>query len=489
MGINVLNYFESLIQNTAVANKLINATFINLLSKMLSSFKFSQLKARICSVIGLLIRFATVIDNDVAESGMCEMLLEMLKEKNETLKRKAMASAGEYLFYAATQMDDESADTVWDISPLNVAAVVRCLKPGEDDIVKNYACKTIENIVSQSMTAGYKFSTIETASLLLNIFNTTKNDTLRISAAVAISHVCKLNSSVFPTFFDVFGFGNFCGVLADNHIRIQQAFITLLLFALKNSYQLVENLFLANIAKDPLLPSIATLIESSNPVVKGKCILTVVYMMQNNISWIPLLGNQGLYPHIDRVARDSYKYLKSCITTLCDTMEKVATDVLSVITEELQNKLRVKNSKQHIDGSNSIDSKLANDALHKIMLKTAPHLSSGTDTSIFKGQLIYIQILQDMTQSQALRAHIITAKSLKLLSDLFELSEAKEYDCVVLALVHLLECLSSNPKLLPGYCEVILHSLLPALISRIYSKHEEIRYLCFKLVCDIFLNI
>ena len=43
-----------------------------------------------------------MIGNDVAESGLSLLLCEVVKDKNEKVRRKAAASLGELLFYAAT---------------------------------------------------------------------------------------------------------------------------------------------------------------------------------------------------------------------------------------------------------------------------------------------------------------------------------------------------------------------------------------------------
>lgn len=51
----------------------------------------------------------------MAESGLCGLLAEISKDKAEKVRRKAVASLGEFLFYAATQLDDEQADAVWEI--------------------------------------------------------------------------------------------------------------------------------------------------------------------------------------------------------------------------------------------------------------------------------------------------------------------------------------------------------------------------------------
>ena len=105
--INALLYFESIIVNSNVSNRLINSAFMNLLVKMMKNIKSPLIKIRLCSVIGLLIRHSTVIENELAESDICNQLIETMKDKNEKVRKKAIAALGEYLFYAATQLDDE----------------------------------------------------------------------------------------------------------------------------------------------------------------------------------------------------------------------------------------------------------------------------------------------------------------------------------------------------------------------------------------------
>jgi len=482
-GSHVLAYFETIIQNTNVANKLINTMFITYLAKMLASLKSSVLKIRVCSVIGTLVRHATIIENDVAESGICELLQDALKEKHDGVRRKAIAALGEYLFYAATQLDDESAGSSWAISPLTVSSVIKCIKPGEDEIVRFYACKAIENITSQSVTAGYLFSTIESASLLINIFNTTKNEFLRTSAAVALSHICKLNASVFPTFFDIFKFENFCNILSDSLARIQQAFITLLLFGVKNAYTLIEKHFLQN--PTVLIPAMAKMLEGSSPVIKGKVLLVIGLLIQNNIVWMPLLGMKSIYQHIDRMQKENYKYLRICLATLCDIVEKVCGQTLQSVFDDLNTKLSGKsNGKSPKAMKPSIESKLDSDPLFKYFAKNAPGLIP-VSNSAFYGPLALINILKDIAMSMALKPKVIPADSFKMLCEIFAQADNKEYEQLQLGVLQVIDTLASTPKLLTSYCDIILLSLLPNLIAKVYSKNVELRCSCFKLACDI----
>ena len=107
--------------------------------------------------MGLLIRHSTVIENDVAESEICSQLVDVLmRDKNEKVRRGAVAALGEFMFYAATQLDDEQADPCWEIRDDSINAIIKSLRvmdsnTGEctaDETVIFYAVKTLENITA-----------------------------------------------------------------------------------------------------------------------------------------------------------------------------------------------------------------------------------------------------------------------------------------------------------------------------------------------------
>lgn len=69
--LNALTYFESIIDNSKISNRLINSAFISLLVTQLKITKTPGIKIRLCSVIGLLVRHSTVIEVELAESDVC----------------------------------------------------------------------------------------------------------------------------------------------------------------------------------------------------------------------------------------------------------------------------------------------------------------------------------------------------------------------------------------------------------------------------------
>lgn len=72
---NALIYFESIIVNSNVSNRLINSMFVSMLVRMLQTVKAPGVRQRLCSVIGLLVRHSTVIDVELAESEVCSVLV------------------------------------------------------------------------------------------------------------------------------------------------------------------------------------------------------------------------------------------------------------------------------------------------------------------------------------------------------------------------------------------------------------------------------
>lgn len=113
---------QSLCLDTQSANLLINSSLMTLIVRQLKNTKSNSLRARLAHVAGLLIRWATYISDNVryeaeswavlifyycSKSGIVTTLADLLRERDEKVRRRVIAALGEILFYAATQ-DDES---------------------------------------------------------------------------------------------------------------------------------------------------------------------------------------------------------------------------------------------------------------------------------------------------------------------------------------------------------------------------------------------
>lgn len=100
---NVIRYLEMLSNNADAANILTNGPIMLLLVKMLRLSKTSALRVQLASLIGLLIRHSTFIEDDLANSGILGSLTDGLRDKQEKVRRFSMAALGELLFYISTQ--------------------------------------------------------------------------------------------------------------------------------------------------------------------------------------------------------------------------------------------------------------------------------------------------------------------------------------------------------------------------------------------------
>jgi serine/threonine-protein kinase ULK4 len=103
--LNTLKYLETVCANAESANILINGPAMQMLVKMLRTSKIPALRAQVIYAMGLLIRYATLIEEELASTGIIAVLSQGLRDKQDKVRRCSMATLGELLFYIATQND------------------------------------------------------------------------------------------------------------------------------------------------------------------------------------------------------------------------------------------------------------------------------------------------------------------------------------------------------------------------------------------------
>ncbi|CAI0466638.1 unnamed protein product [Linum tenue] len=169
---NAIRYLEMLSSNAEIANIFTNGPVMLILVKMLRLSKASALRVQLASLIGLLIRHATFIEDDLANSGILSSLTDGLRDRQEKVRRFCMAALGELLFYIATQNDQsrdnnppespakDSSKSVpgWQVPNSLISMVSSVLRKGEDDITQLYALRTIENVCSQGSHWAARFT-------------------------------------------------------------------------------------------------------------------------------------------------------------------------------------------------------------------------------------------------------------------------------------------------------------------------------------------
>ena len=166
--------------------------------------------------------------------------------------------------------------------------------------------------------------------MLFHIYNTVKDENLRISAAVSISHICKLNTTLFPTIFTSFTSRNFAAALDEGAPRIQQAFITMLNIALTQPYQKLDE----TLQDEALFHSaLSKLIENQQIVIRGKSLLTFLLLFKMNPSWFVIAVDLEFYRNIDKLLRDNFKYVQCCLLCMIESVSEMCPTLINHVSD------------------------------------------------------------------------------------------------------------------------------------------------------------
>lgn len=309
--LNLLNYFETIIQDKEIANNIINTSFITIFITFLAKNKSEALKTRVCCIIAYLIRYATVIENPLDELGLCRVLDTLVKDKNVELGRKAIATLGEYLFFVTTQAEgEEESSAFWKISDESLSTLLYATEINRDDTIKFYAVKAIENITALTQIAKLYFTPNDSfLSRFLEIFRYNKNPELRQSAVYTISHLIRLEPKLYKSFLDKLPLPELQKYLQNETTKIQQALLNCVLFAVhseSNKQALVRNenfsTFLAFLIQH---------LDHSNIIIKMKIVLTFSFILEDSYN-IGTFGDK-LFSVIQKLRKENSNELHQSV--------------------------------------------------------------------------------------------------------------------------------------------------------------------------------
>jgi len=280
--LNILNYFETIIQDKEIANNIINTSFITLFIGLLQKSKNDLVKIRVCSIIAYLIRYSTVIENPLDELGLNKILDVLIKDKNLDLAKKATATLGEYLFFVTTQAEgEEEGSSNWRISDESLSSLLYAIDLNRDDTIKFYAVKAIENITALTQIARVYFTSHDVFMMkLLELFNKSKNQELRLSAIYTISHLIRLEPALFKNLLEKKSLNEFKRSLEEEQPKFQQAILNSFILGVIGENQGIY------ITKNEFFPKFVTflkvLLEQGTPIVKMKIILLLGCIIEDS---------------------------------------------------------------------------------------------------------------------------------------------------------------------------------------------------------------
>ena len=364
--VNTLAYFETLCCDTAAANVLINSSLMTLFVRMLRASKAPALRIRLTSAMGLLLRHATYITDELAASGIVIVLTECLRDKNERVRRRAMATLGELLFYIATQQHEaarqrEAASSsaeggpipnaaphngeppppsAWQIPASTVGTVTRMLRQGEDEIAQHYAVKTMENIASHGGEWASRFCGPETVSSLVAIARAASSEQLRGTAASTLARACRASPEALRTTMEKHGVKALAGMLRDPSQRAQQAALDVLIRGLADAG--ARDRASLGGPEDQLtrelLPALVAALDRGASAARGKSALVLAALFRVDHRWMlaACAGTKTLALLDRELAREKDEFVRRCVAKLVDVLASVAPKIRRAALREIE---------------------------------------------------------------------------------------------------------------------------------------------------------
>ncbi|MED6121685.1 hypothetical protein PIB30_032454 [Stylosanthes scabra] len=475
---NVIRYLGMLSSNADAANILTNGPIMLMLVKLLRQSKASALRVQLASLIGLLIRHSTVVDDSLASSGILGSLTDSLRDKQEKVRRFSMAALGELLFYISTQNADCSKDNIplespskdsrttcgWQVTNALLSLVSSMLRKGEDDITQLYALRTIENIFSQGGLWVGRLSSQDVISNLCYIYRAAgKQESMRLTAGSCLVRLVRFNPPSIQSVVEKLSFKDLASALVKGSPREQQVSLNLLNMAMLGSHMLtsIGRYLIALVEDKNLIPSLVSLVEQGSEVLKGKALFFVALLCKHGRRWLPhFFCSQKLLSIVDRLGKEKDTYVRQCLDAFVNIVASTIPGLLDIITGDIQQMMGGRRH-GHISALSSRSAPKTNIHLFPVVL----HLLS---TSTFKHKVVTVQVLRQL------------ANLIKLIETPFQ-----GRDDFQITLLRILESVTEESRVIFGNPDIFIREILPSL-TVLYkgNKDGDARFLCLKIFFD-----
>lgn len=272
---------------------------------------------------------------DIPKLGIVPVLMELLKDPSNHVRRRAIAALGEYLFYGSDQIDGSPENDIWEIPFQVVSTLIRILKNGsEDEVVLHYAVKTVENIVCKSKSggAGDKFCFPEFIQVGLKLYKNTKHQGIRNSAIVCLSSVCLLAPAFTAEVVQNLELKNIFAQVSDSEKKSQQALMNLVnLYIMYGSEAEVRVVF-DNLKT--ISPFMISFFEHGSVAVKCKTLLLFTMLVAEDPTLLADPQLSKVFQLIEKLALDKNKHLKNVLKEFVVLLDSQLERCLEIIEND-----------------------------------------------------------------------------------------------------------------------------------------------------------
>ncbi|CAL5337815.1 unnamed protein product [Camellia sinensis] len=480
------------------------------LIKMLRQSKASALRVQLASLIGLLIRHSTFIDDDLANSGILGSLTDGLRDQQEKVRRFSMAALGELLFYISTQNEhtkdnnppespskDNRFSSGWQVSSPLISLVSSILRKGEDDITQLYALRTIENICSQGGQWATRFTSQDVISNLCYIFRAAgKQESIRLTAGSCLVRLVRFNPPSIQQVMDKLSLRDTASALTKGSPREQQICLNLLNMAMIGTH-IFTNIgrhLLPLVEEKNLVPCLTSLIDQGTEVLKGKALAFVALLCKNGKRWLShFFCNARLLSAVDRLVKEKDSYVQQCLDAFVHVVASTIPGLLEVITGDI----------------------------HQIMGGRRPgQIAALTSRATPKTNFHLFPVIYHLLGSSSIKRRVVTNHVLQQLANLIKLAElpfqVDIYNSVLashaickfqfamvdfgqrtlcsnqgrddfqITLLQVLESITEEPSVIVESPNTFIREILPSL-AVVYKGNGDgdARFLCLKIMFDV----
>ncbi|XP_023735102.1 serine/threonine-protein kinase RUNKEL [Lactuca sativa] len=484
---NVIRYLEMLSTNVEAANILTNGSIMPVLVKMLRQSKASALRVQLASLLGLLIRHSTYIDDELSNSGILGALNEGLIDRQEKVRRFSMAALGELLFYISTQ-NDQSKPTIppespsketksssgWQVPSTLISLVTSLLRKGEDDITQLYALRTIENISSQGGYWSTRFTSSDVINNLCYIFRAPgKQETIRLTAGSCLVRLVRFTPPTIQQVMEKLTFKEMAGAISKGNPKEQQICLNLLNMAVLggNFFPNIGRHLLPLVEDKNLVPNLISLIEHGGEVLRGKTLVFVTLLCKNRKRWLgQFFLNGKLVSTVDRlVVKEKGVYLQQCLEAFLFGVVAVIPGLLETVISDVQ---------QLMGGGGG-------GRRHTLVAALTGRASSKTNLQLFS-------VVLNLLGSSSFKHKVVNAEVLQQLKILIKLVESpfQGRDDFQITLLRVLETVTEEASFIEENHSGFVHEILPSLsIVCKASKDGDARFLCLKIWFEVVVSL
>ncbi|KAM0826361.1 hypothetical protein ACQ4PT_068936 [Festuca glaucescens] len=480
---NIIRYLELLSMNSDAANIITNGPIMSLLIKMLRLSKTSVLRVQVASLMGLLIRYSTILDAELASSGIVNALSDGLRDRHDKLRRFCMATLGELLFYISTQTDQDNKESnaqespmkdnksaaSWQVPSAVIALVSSILRKGEDDLVQLYALRTIDNICSQGTDWTSRFASQDVIGHLCYIYKATgKQENTRLIAVSCLSRLARFSSSCTHLILEKVSFKDIACTLIKGNPREQQISLNLLNSALVNS-NVIPNMnryILSLMEEKQLVPGLISLVEQGTDVLRGKTLLFIAFLCKNSRRWLPhFFCNAKLLSAVDRLGKEKDGFIHQCTEAFVQLVASSVPGILDTVSSDIQ---QVMGGKRH-----------------------GP-ITALTGRAHPKSTIHLFPVILHLLGSVSFSHRVVTSHVLLQLANLMKILETpfQARDEFQMTLLRVLEAATEEPSVILKEHRIFTSRFLPSL-SILYkgNKDCDARFLCLKILSDVMIVI